>query len=340
MGYTPPSSIDAGSPAIDRASGFASPRTLVDKANPANSSGKITSVEIWAISDLSNCEVATFYIVSGNNLSTRDTHTIGSVTAGSKQTFSGLDITVEAGDYIGIRYSAGSLEGASSGGVGIWDTTSDNIPCTNALFTYTASRIMSLYGIGTTGAGELTIGEAYSITDSLVKNVTKQLAEASSIVDSLTLRLFFTEALDTIDSIITAGNKAKSEAFNVIDGWAAKLNFTEILNIIDSLTNSASLAKSEAFGVVDSWLRRMRLAEAFQTVDSFARTISFYIAETLGIIDTYKTGTIWIEEIKNVIDWIEADDTGWFGGWFSKGWFSGNASWIEETKETINWTKE
>ena len=139
--------IDIGDPAIDRATSIG-PYTSVSKGNPANLTGKITSVEIWAFENLSNCEVATFFVVSGNNLSTRDTHYIGSVTSGSKQTFSGLDISVQVGDYIGIYYTTGTLETDSDGGSGIWYKTNDHIPCIDVYFNFIAGWQTSVYGIG------------------------------------------------------------------------------------------------------------------------------------------------------------------------------------------------
>lgn len=142
--------IDIGAPATNRGTSLAN-WTIVNKSNPANETGKITSVEIWCNVNLVNCEVATFFVVSGNNLSTRDTHTIGGVTAGSKQTFSGLDITVQTGDYLGIYYTGGNVECDSSGGSGIWyGITADYIPCTNQAFTSNSTYVISLYGTGTT----------------------------------------------------------------------------------------------------------------------------------------------------------------------------------------------
>ena len=140
--------IDIGSPAINRAS-WISYQTSVQKTNPANASGKITSVEIWAYSNMSNCEVATFYVVSGNNLSTRDTQAIGSVSSGSKQTFE-VDLNVQEGDYIGIYYETGGIEMDVSGGAGKWYKSGDNIPCTDVTFGFSAGHIMSLYGTGAT----------------------------------------------------------------------------------------------------------------------------------------------------------------------------------------------
>jgi len=141
--------IDIGMPAINRGS-TASNYTWVNMGNPANASGTITSIEIWAQTALTNCEVATFYVVSGDNLSTRDTEFIGDVTPpGSKLTFV-VDLDVEAGDYIGAYYTAGTIERDSSGMPGCWMKTGDNIPCSNLLFTNRDDEAISLYGTGIT----------------------------------------------------------------------------------------------------------------------------------------------------------------------------------------------
>ena len=140
--------IDIGSPAIGRASSIGT-YTIIAKENPANASGKITQVEIWADETLGNCEVATFEEVSPNYFTTRDSHFIGGVTAGAKRTFSGLDIDVEIGDYIGLYFSSGRIEKTDSG-AGVWKSTGDAIPCTNRQFSLAANDTISLYGIGET----------------------------------------------------------------------------------------------------------------------------------------------------------------------------------------------
>ena len=142
--------IDVGSAAIDRSFSWTS-LTYVAKENPANATGQITSIEIWAAVSLTDCKVATFFVVSGNNLSTRDTETIGAVTAGAKRTFE-VDLDVQVGDYIGIYFTAGEIELTTSG-TGIWTFDGDKIPCTNQLFTAEADRLLSLYGTGTTEVG-------------------------------------------------------------------------------------------------------------------------------------------------------------------------------------------
>lgn len=149
--------IYLGSEAIDRAGGGYPPNyTYIDKNNPAVVRGKITSIEVWAASDMGGLEIATFYKPDPDNFpskfTTRDTHNIGNVTAGSKQTFSELDIDVEEGDFIGYYWTSGQLEVDTSGGNGCFISALDvdNIPCTNQSFPfYYSQAISSLKALGT-----------------------------------------------------------------------------------------------------------------------------------------------------------------------------------------------
>lgn len=139
--------IDIGMPAINRGTTAPANYTWVNMGIPSNASGTITSVEIWAWGDLTNCEVGIFYVVSGNNLSTRDTEFIGSVTGGSKQIF-GVDLEVQEGDYIGMFCTVGNMEKDSSGFSGIWYMSGDQIPCTDITFNSYDDDALSLYGTG------------------------------------------------------------------------------------------------------------------------------------------------------------------------------------------------
>lgn len=145
--------IDIGSPAIDRATSFTPNTTLIDKNNPANDTGTITSVKIYSAATLSNVEVATFFWISGSNYSTRDYETVTGVTAG--QTTHTVNIDVQSGDFIGIYYSSGTgVDYGTSGGVAIYYSNGDHIPCTNHGFTNISSYVMSVYGTGTTAVAE------------------------------------------------------------------------------------------------------------------------------------------------------------------------------------------
>ncbi|GAI31407.1 unnamed protein product, partial [marine sediment metagenome] len=139
--------FDIGAEALVRTDSLTAAYTLVAKENPASASGKIHTIEIWARLPLEACEVATFFVVSGSNLSTRDTALIGDVPAGSKKTFT-VDLDVRVGDYIGVHCISGTIAVDTSGGAGIWHWNADYIPCTNKFFNQIAGYVMSLYGIG------------------------------------------------------------------------------------------------------------------------------------------------------------------------------------------------
>ncbi|MDD5081773.1 MAG: hypothetical protein PHU08_00225 [Dehalococcoidales bacterium] len=174
-----PGSIDVGAAATDRASSTSiSTYTLISIENPANATGTIDTVEVFAAVNVSNGEVAIFYVVSGNNLSTRDTHTIGNFSAGSKVTVSGIsDFNVTSGDYIGIHGTAGSIERDSSGS-GYWRYSGDSIPCTDLTHDVSTDRTQSLYATGTeAGPTEYNL----SVTDGLLIGDTKTAAMTAGV---------------------------------------------------------------------------------------------------------------------------------------------------------------
>lgn len=143
--------IDIGTEAIGRPStmSIASTRIIVD--NPANADGTIDTWLMWLNEDGADVEVATFYVVSGTNFSTRDSEAIGAVSSGSLQTFSGLSTNVLTGDYAGIYGTAGKIELTTDAGNSHWWKAGDQIPCIDAefaLFTYYTNNTMSLYGTG------------------------------------------------------------------------------------------------------------------------------------------------------------------------------------------------
>lgn len=141
--------IDIGTLAIDRAGGApSSDSTVVCIENPANDSGSITYVEIWLF-QTGNVEVATFIDEGSNVLSTRDSENLGSVSSGSKQTFSGLDMTVVTGDFLGFYSFSGRIV-RDTFGSGYWNTDGDWIPCSSKGFGFNEDRTISLYGTGST----------------------------------------------------------------------------------------------------------------------------------------------------------------------------------------------
>ncbi|GAI91701.1 unnamed protein product, partial [marine sediment metagenome] len=143
--------IDIGPGAVDLTSSIGDGDTNIDKANPANLSGKITSVEIWAKSNLTGCRVGIFYTTNGNTLKCRSAATLGSIFSGSKQTLTGLNLDVVAGDYIGLYWASGDMEYGFGGGADVWFTGGDHcVVDDEAAYSVGAGDIISIYGIGIT----------------------------------------------------------------------------------------------------------------------------------------------------------------------------------------------
>ncbi|GAH33167.1 unnamed protein product, partial [marine sediment metagenome] len=123
--------IDIGNEVIDRDSYIDYGKTLIDGTNPANASGRLTSVSIYARVEMLYTNVAIFYRPDPtgypNNFTARDSHYVGTVAAG-EQSFE-VELEVEAGDFIGVYFvGGGQIECDVAGGT-FWNRASDETNC-------------------------------------------------------------------------------------------------------------------------------------------------------------------------------------------------------------------
>jgi hypothetical protein len=111
-----PGSITVGNNATDGGTASTVTSTTVETDVPADGTGVLDTIQIWANSNLSDFKAGTFWgDTSTGVFSSRDYELIGSVTSGSAQNFTGLSINVYQGDFLGHYGSSGILE-ASTGG--------------------------------------------------------------------------------------------------------------------------------------------------------------------------------------------------------------------------------
>ena len=110
--------FDIGVPAINRASTYPSSVTYLNFGAYPKYYGRITTVDIWANTNMTGCKVGTFRYTESGKWVCRDYHTIGNVTSGSAQTFD-VNIEVEPYDRIGIYFATGDIEAATAGGSGL-----------------------------------------------------------------------------------------------------------------------------------------------------------------------------------------------------------------------------
>ncbi len=144
-------SIDVGSAATNRDLSAALGTTYIDMANAANLDGIIETLELWANTTMSGCKVGIFERTTGDKFKCRAVADIGAVTAGSKQTFSGLSLAIKTGDFIGLYNTGGKLE-YGTGGVGRSILAGNHVIVNDesTYGVYMGSGSFSLYGIGAT----------------------------------------------------------------------------------------------------------------------------------------------------------------------------------------------
>ena len=145
--------IDIGPGATNRSSTQAADYTVVDLANPANDSGYLDVFEVWAATDLTGCKIGTFS-GSGLNYNDRDFETIGNVTSGSKQTFTGKNCDVLTGDYLGAYFATGTLEADTSAGSNTYTKSGDWFGTGAQAYSENPGDAVSIYATGIT-SGQL-----------------------------------------------------------------------------------------------------------------------------------------------------------------------------------------
>jgi hypothetical protein len=161
-----PKSIDVGAAATNRLSAqdfvySGTKYTQVTKDNPSNATGTLDTCEIWlslVTGGTYTCDIwfGTFS-VSGTTLTCRDSDSLGNVSTGSKQTFTGKSIDVVTDDLLGVSDKGGAISvqgrGDSTGGAGKWRITSEKIdPGDSGTFTSADGYIISIYATGTEAA--------------------------------------------------------------------------------------------------------------------------------------------------------------------------------------------
>ena len=141
--------IDIGYGAANGDTAFISGNANIDLTNPANDMGTLDTFELFYNSDAAGVKVGTFY-GSSTKWTNRDYESIGNVTSGSKQTFSGKNCDVETNDCIGEGRSSGQIEANTTGGSGRLYYTGDPFGSGEKTYTLQADRWVAMYATGTT----------------------------------------------------------------------------------------------------------------------------------------------------------------------------------------------
>lgn len=166
------SAIDIGYGAVTLAShGNFLDYTYFVTNNPANATGVLNSFEFYTAADSPNTKAGTFY-ASGAFFANRDYESIGTVTGGSKQTFTGKNCNVVTGDFYGMRHNGGDAYYTTTGGSGTdrwYNCAGDQFGTGNQAYKASPTGyLMSGYATGVTLPDEPT---SVSATDNLSDKV-------------------------------------------------------------------------------------------------------------------------------------------------------------------------
>ena len=202
--------IDIGPGATNRASQISSDTTYIVLSNPANKDGIIDTIELWFGSDATNVKVGTFYADgAAGYYACRDSVSLGSITSGSKQTKTGLSLSVEAGDLIGVYDADGAIKRDSSGGGGLYYDNASYFSGTHNYRYYSADYEISIYGTGVgVYIGECSISavSAVSCVPSRVRGVAVLITAAGTLTYAglafATKRLIYSGTLESGDVLV------------------------------------------------------------------------------------------------------------------------------------------
>lgn len=144
--------IDIGNEAINRVSYIDYNKTLIDGTNVANTTGRLTSVSIYANNEMFFTVVAIFYRPNPggnpNNFTARCSQSLGTVPTGLSN--HDVDLEVEEGDFIGVFFfGQGQIDAATSGGV-FWNIAGDKTGADDYEFGSPGDAIISLGATGFT----------------------------------------------------------------------------------------------------------------------------------------------------------------------------------------------
>lgn len=291
-------SIDIGAAAIDRGNNidYSTGATWIDLNNPANDTGTLTTVEIWARSNTTGTIAATYYNSGGTTFVCRDSESIGNITAGSKQTVTGLSISVTSADYIGCWVgSAGAIERDTTGYSGIYYYIGQKTnPSDSASYTNLAGDAISIYATDAGGtAYNLTPSDGLSLADSRTGAVSIVEADAVSLGDALAsaYSMVKADALSIVDSLKSAYSMAVQDAVTLSDviSRAVAIISADGLTLADGLAQAVGLTKADAMSLSDSRAASVDVspADAITLSDGFSRVLGWArgFTDTLGLSD-------------------------------------------------------
>jgi hypothetical protein len=286
-------SFEIGPPATDRSSTANNGITYLDGNFTSPKKGTITTVEVWAASNiLYTWYVGTFYY---GGVSTyyvnRDFAYLGSVTAGSKQTFTGLSIDVRVSDVLGHYNGSGNIEQDATGTTLYY--AGNAFGGSPFLFEFNSFLTISVHAIATS-----LISYTVSCSNGLYGIKSKGLYRLNQV------RLGLLSAIDK--------SKIINKIINVLLGLKSSISFAQAYNIIYSaymgLTSNLNKGLYKYINSILELITKSNrnyinlvISNISLSIQQFVnKLVNKYIDATIGIISkvTQGIGKVWSTTIE------------------------------------------
>jgi len=108
----------------------------------------LNTFKLWAYTDLTGCRMGTFELISGDDFLMDDYETLGNVTSGSEQTFTGKNCNVLTNERLGWYADTGNIEYNNSGYAGIHRLIGNNFNTATNTYTFLSGDSISIYATG------------------------------------------------------------------------------------------------------------------------------------------------------------------------------------------------
>jgi hypothetical protein len=218
------SAIDIGFGAASSALNANKTATNLDKTNPSNGTGVLTSFEFYFNTDSTDMYCGTFY-GSGTSWTNRDYENIGNVSSGSKQTFTGKNCDVSSGDLLGFMSTTGSLCVTNSSGSGLYYCTGNQFgQGAQTYVDYSNLFGLAMYATGDYAVPTVTTQAATSVTATTCTgngNVTNKGASATITERGICYKAGAGETPTTADTCVHDHTDATGAFTQSITGLSA-----------------------------------------------------------------------------------------------------------------------
>ncbi len=268
--------IDIGDAVVNGDSQGVTGATRITDATPATGHGILTSFSLWMSTAGTGVKMGTFSSDGSAKFTYNDHVTLGSVTAGSKQTWTGDTCEVDTNDVLGWYSDVGAVERHSAGTNGIYHVSGDQFSSGQKTFTVQdPSGYLMIHATGTNAPDAPT---SVSATDNLTTKVTITWTAGTGETGG---HRVYRDGVD-ISGVVAHGTATYDDTTSVVN-----ISYAYTVKAINA--SGLSYDSSSNTGVKVTALPEI---DYFEGCDTDAHAQALYVSSGATQLQSYSEGTI------------------------------------------------